>query len=489
MEHFSGALRLTGLDDFIGPSLACVNPTVMERTKKSALIELDDSGHLVEKHDSGSTSVLKTASISLTDCLACSGCITSAEALLVSAQSVDEFLRLAAECRDLPSPPLSLSENGRGSACRRLVVSVSPQARASIAAHFHSDIETTQRKLNDLFARLGAVMVTDTTFSRDLALMEAALEFVDRFRVSGSTEMPLPMLASSCPGWICFAEKTHSDFLLPYISTTKSPQQIMGSLVKEVWGANHGLKKSQIVHVCVMPCFDKKLEASRADFQDEEGNVPDVDCVITASEVLELLQKQNIRFEELDSKHSPDDLVLSFVPRSAESGRLVGYHGSGSGGYAEFIFRHAAKELFGVDVQQIAWKQGRNPDVRETELIVDGKCVLRFGISNGFRNIQNLVRRVKSGKSEFHFVEVMACPGGCLNGGGQCKPAAGETAQDVLARVEELYQSVDHRDPDQNAVVHSLYRSVFANTSQNRRLLHTRYHAIEKLKNPFAIRW
>lgn len=126
-------------------------------------------------------------------------------------------------------------------------------------------------------------MIVDSTVAENFALLESQKEFVRRFRASESDGVKnvIPMLASSCPGWVCYAEKTHGSYILPYISTTKSPQQIMGSVIKHWVAGNLGGRS--IYHVSVMPCYDKKLEAARGDFFDEKTQSRDVDCVITAS--------------------------------------------------------------------------------------------------------------------------------------------------------------------------------------------------------------
>ena len=155
-------------------------------------------------------------------------------------------------------------------------------------------------------------MVIDSSFSRDFSLSESVAEFVDRYR-SQEKSNPLPVLASSCPGrnhslqhflllilagWICYAEKTQAK-MLPYISKVKSPQQIMGTLVKDYWATQMKLNPENIYHVSIMPCFDKKLEASRDDFYDEKHQTRDVDTVLTSAEVIDIIKDKNIDFTTL----------------------------------------------------------------------------------------------------------------------------------------------------------------------------------------------
>ncbi|CAG8720999.1 6445_t:CDS:2, partial [Racocetra fulgida] len=243
----------------------------------------------------------------------------------------------------------------------------------------------------------------------------------DATQHKSSCDICLPVLASSCPGWICYAEKTHK-FILPYISETKSPQQIMGSIVKDHLASKLGIGPNNIYHVGIMMCYDKKLEASRSDFFNEEYQTRDVDCVLTTGEVIKMFEEQNFNINE--SLEIPLD---SFVKTSKE-GQLLRSPGSASGGFLEFILEYSARELFGitgVDVEKeqgVVIKTGRNKDFKEISLEVDGKPLLKFASAYGFRNIQNIVRKIKSGNSPYHYIEVMACPSGCINGGGQLKP-------------------------------------------------------------------
>jgi iron only hydrogenase large subunit-like protein len=260
--------------------------------------------------------------------------------------------------------------------------------------------------LTNFFKSLGVHYVFDTSFSRDFSLLESAREFVERFRsyqekqqkkapvdnnvkstrikrngTSGSgddtmNEVKLPMLASACPGWICYAEKTHG-FILPYVSQTKSPQQIMGSVVKDYLANKLGIKPDNIYHVGVMMCYDKKLEASRPDFFNEEYQTRDVDCVITTGEVVKMFEEKNY-----DIKTSEESLLDNFTKTSKE-GELLRSSGSASGGYLEFILEYTAREIFnitGVDVdkeQGVIVKTGRNKDFKETTLEVTSNFKFR----------------------------------------------------------------------------------------------------------------
>ena len=481
MAGFSGALKLTDLDDFITPSQECIKPVKVEKKpgKGAAAIKLkvDSDGSYIEVDKQGTQTKLEKAKITLNDCLACSGCITSAESVLITQQSQEELYRVVEENS-------TLIRDGRSDEQKLVVVSVSPQSRASIAAKYGLSAKETALKLVTFLKSLGVHYVFDTTFSREFSLVESAREFVRRYR-DPSTPGALPMLASACPGWVCYAEKTHGSFILPYISTTKSPQQVMGSLVKYHFVKSLGKTPDQVYHVTVMPCFDKKLEASRNDFYSDLYRTRDVDCVITSGEVEKMLEEKQVDLLAL----APQPLDEPFSAWRGDE--LYGHSGGGSGGYLEHILRHAASELFGHSVEEITYKTLRNKDFKEFVLDVDGKPVLKFAAAYGFRNIQNLVQKMKRGKCPYHFVEVMACPSGCLNGGGQILPSNGEVVKDLLSRVEAVYNSVSMRKPNENPLILQLYQDWLggADSEKAKQVLHTQYHEVEKFVSALTIKW
>lgn len=229
----------------------------------------------------GTSRRLEKVEISLSDCLACSGCITSAESVLITQQSREELQRVFVNKQNAIA-------KGAESEAQFIVVSVSVQPVLSLANRFQLTYKDAAEKLNGYFRQLGADMILDMNLADDIALLENQREFIQRFRAVQSDptyRTNLPMLTSSCPGWICYAEKTHGNFILPYISTVKSPQQIIGTFVKDHI-ANKIAHPRSVYHIAVMPCYDKKLEASRPDFFNHQTNSRDIDCVITASKYL-----------------------------------------------------------------------------------------------------------------------------------------------------------------------------------------------------------
>ncbi|PRQ28231.1 putative Iron hydrogenase [Rosa chinensis] len=461
-EKFSATLRIGDLNDYIAPSQACIVSLKSTPTKPS------DKSQVATSSKQLKTEPVK---ISLKDCLACSGCITSAETVMLEKQSLDEFL-------------LNIDKG------KAVIVSLSPQSRASLAVHFGISQLQVFRKLTTLFKSLGVKAIFDTSCSRDLSLIESCNEFITRYNQSTDDESRkslLPMISSACPGWICYAEKTLGSYVLPYISSVKSPQQTIGVIVKKHICQKMGLRPDDVYHVTVMPCYDKKLEASRDDFvfevdgakSNEDGSlsVSEVDSVLTTGEVLDLIQLKGVDFEGLEE--SPLDSMLT----NFSDGHLYGVRGS-SGGYAETIFQYAAKVIFGREIEgPVDFRTIKNSDFQEVTLEVEGKTVLKFALCYGFRNLQNVVRKIKIGKCDYHFLEIMACPSGCLNGGGQIKPKAGQSAKQLIPLLQAAYaENVLVSDPFANPIVQSLYNEWLEKpgSEKARQLMHTEYHPIVK---------
>lgn len=453
----------------------CVKPVKVEKKqgKSVAKIQIEEDGSYIQIDQDGGKQKLEKAKITLNDCLACSGCITSAESVLITQQSHEELFKV------LRNNKASEKEK------KVVVVSVSPQSRASIAARYDLSSTEAGRRLTSFFKGLGVHHVFDTTFTRTFSLLESQREFVERFQRKEQDNKSLPMMTSACPGWICYAEKTHGDIILPYISTTRSPQQMMGSLVKGYFAEQQGLSPEQIYHVAVMPCFDKKLEASRSDFYMKEPETREVDCVITSGEVQQMLEEKNVSLSDVEP--APLDTVFSNV----NGDEFLNHAGSGSGGYLHHVFTYAAKHLFKEEVKELTYRTLKNKDFQEVTLEKDGVVLLCFASTYGFRNIQNLVQKFKRGKCPYHFVEVMACPSGCLNGGGQLKALPGQNPKELLQKVEEIYRAERSMLPEDNNRVAELYQSWLRSVGEERakELLHTQYHTVEKMTNGLTMKW
>lgn len=412
--------------------------------------------------------------VSLHDCLACSGCVTTAEAVLLESQSADELwtrLKLA------KAHPERLV----------VVVSLSPQSVASLAAYYNLQSDECATKLAFYLKELGAKVVVDTSWARDISLLETAAEFIEKKKQQPSS---LPMMASACPGWVVYAEKTHGA-VLPHISTSKSPQAVMGTLVKNVVAKQWSVEPETIYHATVMPCYDKKLEAVRDDFTIATDTVcvPETDCVLATSELQALLEKQGVDdLRKLDSE--PLDALFGGHSHGVSSAR------GGSGGYLEYVYRRAAQDLYGIQIPPgpLPMVRGRNSDMREINLIDEqsGEVLLRFAAAYGFRNIQGQVRKMKLNSCLYDYIEVMACPSGCLNGGGQLKAhRGGETPQQLIERLDNVYHASDGMRggggammmPEQNTGVVGLYDILGLQQPYSeyaKAIFHTKYHERQK---------
>lgn len=489
----SAILSADDLNDFISPGVACIKPIETLPAKQ------EDSSNPYEVTTEDKAAAAQPpppASISLTDCLACSGCVTSAEAVLVTLQSHTEVLTTLDTYRSLRTPwepehatngyangHTTNGVNGDSHEGKLFVASVSPQSRASLAAVLNvSEVEAGNMIAQLLSGPSGLrtgghqgsdfTWVIDTNVVREACLVAAADEvasalaphsakFPTKFGLEGAvdTTPKQPILTSACPGWICYAEKTHP-YVLPHLSRLKSPQALTGTLIKSVLSEKYNIPPSQVWHVAIMPCFDKKLEASRSELTSSawlpnhdstQDAVRDVDCVITARELLHLASARGINFASLprtplptaDRTPFPDPKLDTFLfPPSRRKNQDV--VAGPSGGYLYHILQTYQARNPG---SSISVSRGRNADVVEYSLIRDSETIFRAARFYGFRNIQNLVRRLKPAKAsrlpggktgvsrrpggaagaagdgvkDYAYVEVMACPGGCTNGGGQVK--------------------------------------------------------------------
>uniref|UniRef100_A0A1I7XRZ1 Trafficking protein particle complex subunit 2-like protein n=1 Tax=Heterorhabditis bacteriophora TaxID=37862 RepID=A0A1I7XRZ1_HETBA len=337
------------------------------------------------------------------------------------------------------------------------VVTVSPQSVCSISVKRGIRPFEAAQLISSYFLSKGISYVLDSSFGR-LFCLEAAFE---EFQ-SNATR---PLLVSACPGFICYAEKTHGKLLVPLLSRIRSPQAIQGAIVKDYLARKLDIPLSSIYHASVMPCFDKKLESSRSDFLVPGSEVRETDCVLSTVELDSVLNE-----------------VTQIVPSEADGwlgdfarGVLLGNPGGSSGGFAEDLVRRFIAIHGGEPVRkQIA----KNIDV--TEVFVDGTMRLSVARVYGFRNIQNMVRKLKIGKCNYDYVEVMACPSGCGNGGGQLRADTTDERNELLNKVENAYESLNGTtdslstvmtewsllNPDWKNFLYTQYRIVETNISQ-----------------------
>ncbi|POS87278.1 hypothetical protein EPUL_000772 [Erysiphe pulchra] len=398
------------------------------------------------------------AQISLTDCLACSGCVTSAEAILVSLQSHTEVLAEldSAPALRIKSDGSSLVNPEQGG--KIYVASVSPQSRASLAAAFGVSQREAGYMIEQLLSGTKGIKnravyrnyfhyVVDTNVARNACLVLGVDEVIASLpggevglapKYSEESQAKKPILTSSCPGWICYAEKTHP-YILPHLSKLKSPQAVSGTLLKTILSKKFCISPQRIWHVAIMPCYDKKLEASREELTDhswagdKSRGIRDVDSVMTTKELLLLADMRRIDFAKLPRNPVqripfPDSKLESFLfPNDIKQLSNKSYEYGPSGGSLYYILNYFVSQNKG---SKIHTSRGRNADVMEYSVVSsENKILIRAARYYGFRNIQNLVRRLKPPnqsripgvKSKINSKKSNGMPGGCTNGGGQIK--------------------------------------------------------------------
>ena len=374
---------------------------------------------------------------------------------------------------------------------KTIIVSLSLQAIASVAAKYELEFLDAAERLSTFFRSIGVNRVFEISFARHLALHENQREFIGRFRerANGGEDRPC-MLSSVCPGFVCYVEKTHGELLTPLLSTVKSPQQVFGSLLKQIWSANERLRPDRIFHISLMPCFDKKLEASRKEFIIGNEN-HEVDCVLTPIELESMLLTSNCALNAIQPTKLDNFLGnfadLQNLKDKFDCRQAIRSHlGSGSGGYAESLYRMISRVIFDQQIpanSELNFNMRRNKDYAELDLVVQERVVFRTAIINGFRNIQTLIQRIKRGTCKYDYVEVMACPSGCLNGGGLLKEVS-------LEVVQRLYSDLSkHTLDDLEQDFISLYEQWFDSEAKIRKYLHTTFNIIPKMKSSININW
>eukprot|EP00056_Hartaetosiga_gracilis_P003839 m.67888 g.67888 ORF g.67888 m.67888 type:complete len:481 (-) comp11600_c0_seq1:872-2314(-) len=468
-----GGVKLGDLNDFISPSQACIKPVETRKDGKAAKISIEPDGSYAQMMEDGSKQQLEKAKISLDDCLACSGCVTSAETVLIELQNHKELEKVL-KAKD---------------SSKIVCACISQQSLASLAVRYSLTMQEVCGYLSGFLKSLGVDYVFDVSLARSISLQESAMEFAAMLK---KKDKVTPVIASSCPGWICYAEKTHTE-VLKYISKVKSPQQIAGSLAKATCSQAHGIAPADVYVVSIMPCFDKKLEASRKDFEDETTRTKDVDCVIVSSEVEAMLDERNTTL----SSFEPSPLNDLLDVKGNEPMDVISHVGTPSGGYLHHVVAHAAKDVFGVGIDpsvDITLTSGRRGvDFQEYILNIDGEVKLSAAKVYGFKGIQTIVKRIKKNKCSYDYIEIMACPKGCNNGGGQIRrnpqsQFSGE--KEYLQAVEEKYFSlkgiVAWEDERVGKVEEWLSTQENLNPSN---LFHTQYHAVEKTIIPQFETW
>ena len=355
---------------------------------------------------------------------------------------------------------------------KHVVVHTAPSVRVTLGECFGMPIgSNVEGKMAAALRRLGFDKVFDTDFGADLTIMEEANEFVERVKNGGV----LPMITSCSPGWVKFCETYYPDFI-PNLSTCKSPQQMEGATIKTYYAQKNGIDPKDIVCVSVMPCTAKKFEVGR-DNQSAAG-VPDVDIALTTRELARMIERAGINFNLL-----PDEPFDSILGDSTGAAVIFG----SSGGVMEAALRTAADWLEGKDLPSVDYHEVRGmADVKEATYHVGGMDV-NVAVTSGLSNVAKLLDAVRAGEKNYHFIEVMCCPGGCINGGGQpIQPASVRNFVDVKGlRSKAIYEAdkaMPIRKSHQNPSIQKVYDEFYGKPGSHKahECLHTSYVKREK---------
>lgn len=350
---------------------------------------------------------------------------------------------------------------------KHVVVQTAPAVRAALGEEFGLPIGTnTEGKMAAALRRLGFDKVFDTDFSADLTIMEEAHEFLDRVQNGGK----LPLITSCSPGWIKYCEHYFPD-MTENLSSCKSPQQMFGAIVKSYYAAKAGVDAKDIVSVSVMPCTAKKFEIGRDD--QAANGVPDVDYSMTTRELARMIKKAGIRFLDL-----PDEGFDDPLGRSTGAAVIFG----ATGGVMEAALRTAVETLTGEELPSPDFTEVRGTKgIKEATYHVAGMDV-KVAVASGLGNARELLNKVKSGEADYHFIEIMGCPGGCVNGGGQPQqPGSVRNTTDIRAlRAQVLYDSDKAntiRKSHENPAIKELYDNYLGKPGSPlaHHLLHTTY--------------
>ena len=360
-----------------------------------------------------------------------------------------------------------------------LVVQTAPAIRATLGEEFVYKIGTpVTGQMVAALRRLGFNKVYDTNFGADLTIMEEANELLARIKDGGV----LPMITSCSPGWINYAEYYYGD-QLDHLSSCKSPHQMQGAIIKSYFAEKNGLKPEDIFVVSIMPCTAKKFEKERPQLQ--KNGIKDVDAVLTTRELAKLIKRSGINFAKLPNEEFDQDLMGEYTG----AGVIFG----ATGGVMEAALRTAYHELTGKEYEAVEFTAVRGMQgLKEATLNIAGSEI-KVAVASGMRNAKVLMDEIRSGKSPYTFIEIMGCPGGCVNGGGQpyVKPCFLPNEDNNILdtykekRAQALYSEDERqkvRQSHNNKQVQKLYSDFLGkpNSHKAHELLHTTYVSRER---------
>ncbi len=423
---------------------------VCEKTQAVAVIGANERGF---KTHVGCAFELKLDEVA---CVACGQCITVCPTGALS--EVDDTQKVWDALADTS---------------KHVIVHTAPSIRATLGECFGMPIGSlVTGKMVSALKRLGFAGVYDTNLTADLTIMEEATELLERVNNGGK----LPLITSCSPGWVKYCEHYYPE-LLENVSSCKSPQQMFGAVAKTWYAEKMGIDPKDIFVVSIMPCTAKKFEIGR-DGQDASG-YPDTDVALTTRELARMIKRAGINFTEL-----PDEEFDAPLGIGSGAGTIFG----ATGGVMEAALRTAVAVVTGKEAEKVEFEAVRGTDgVKEAEYDLNGLKV-KVAVASGLNNAKKVLDMVKSGEKDYTFIEIMGCPGGCVNGGGQpVQPASVRNFVDLKAlRAAALYKDDENlplRKSHENPVVKTLYNEYFEKPGSHKahEVLHTHYVARKKI--------
>ena len=344
-----------------------------------------------------------------------------------------------------------------------MTVQIAPSVRITLAESLgYKPGTVTTGKIVHALRKIGFHKVFDSDFSADLTIMEEGTEFLQRLKGNGT----LPLITSCCPAWVKYCE-TYGYDQLDHLSSAKSPQQMFGAVIKTFFAEKEKIDPKDICSVSVMPCTAKKFECRRKEFHDSEFQ--DVDISITVVELAKMIRTAGIHFEDLEDQEFDAPFGLG-----SGAGQIFG----STGGVMEAALRTVYEVLTGETLEKLEFMQVRGLEgIREVSLTIKGQEI-RVAIVHGLKNVEGILEQIKAGTSPYHFIEVMACEGGCIGGGGN----APKTMAKVRERQRAIYEEdkkLPIRKSHENIYVQKLYEEYLGEplSEKSHRLLHTTYHS------------
>ena len=355
-----------------------------------------------------------------------------------------------------------------------VVVQTAPAVRAALGEEFGYPIGTAVTgKMVTALKRIGFDKVFDTNTAADLTIMEEANELIERLQNGGT----LPMITSCSPGWVKYIEMNYPD-QLAHLSSCKSPHQMFGAILKSYYAEKQGIDPKKMYVVSVMPCIAKKFERTREEMKN--NCLDNVDSVITTRELARMIKQANIDFKTIEDSEFDDPMG-----EATGAGAIFGT----TGGVMEAALRTAYETITGKEIPRLEFEEVRGKQGIKKAIVKIGETEVKLAVAHGLANAQSILEEIKSGKADYQFVEIMACPGGCVMGGGQ--PIVSSKIRneiDVRATRAEALYTIDEkstlRKSHENPAIKKLYEEYLEKPGSYRahKLLHTTYKKREKYK-------